>query len=106
MQARKLSQQRGLAQACLLGVIRMSVRNSAIAATVLTLAALASIGLSTGLTRAADLPTKAAKKPADLPFFLLIDDRVTYSWMPKGTDPGVFSVRPNGSIDGTNAKQV
>ena len=80
----------------------MSLRNSAIAATVLTLAALA----STGLARAADLPTKAAKKPADLPFFLLIDDRVTFSWMPKGTDPGVFSVRPDGSINGTTAKQV
>jgi hypothetical protein len=80
----------------------MSLRNSAIAAVALTLAAFA----STGLARAADLPTKAAKKPADLPFFLLIDDRVTFSWMPKGTDPGVFSVRPNGSIDGTTAKQV
>jgi hypothetical protein len=80
----------------------MSLRKSAIAATVLALAALA----SSGFARAADLPTKAAKKPADLPFFLLIDDRVTYSWMPKGTDPGVFSVRPDGSINGTTAKQV
>ena len=26
--------------------------------------------------------------------------------MPKGTDPGVFSIRPNGSINGTTAKQV
>jgi hypothetical protein len=60
--------------------------------------------------RAADqpMPAKAVKpaKPADLPFFLLIDDRVTYSWMPKGTDPGVFSVRPDGSINGKTAKQV
>src|ERR1700749_4904497 len=80
----------------------MSLRNSAIAATALTLAALA----STGLARAADLPTKAAKKPADLPFFPLIDARVTFSWMPKGTDPGVFSVRPDGSINAATAKQV
>jgi hypothetical protein len=102
MQERNLSQQRGFVQSSFLGVISMSLRNSAIAATALTLAALA----STGLARAADLPTKAAKKPADLPFFLLIDDRVTFSWMPKGTDPGVFSVRPDGSINGTTAKQV
>ena len=26
--------------------------------------------------------------------------------MPKGTDPGMFSVNPNGSINGTTAKQV
>ena len=67
----------------------------------LSLAAFASAGFA----RAADLPVKAAKKAADLPFFLLIDDRVTFSWMPKGTDPGVFSVRPDGSINGTTAKQ-
>src|SRR5215472_8904107 len=80
----------------------MSLRKTAIAAAALAFAALA----STGLARAADLPVKAVKKAADLPFFLLIDDRVTFSWMPKGTDPGVFSTRPNGSINGTTAKQV
>src|SRR5215470_113642 len=80
----------------------MSIRKTAIAAAALAFAALA----STGLARAADLPVKAVKKAADLPFFLLIDDRVTFSWMPKGTDPGVFSTRPNGSINGTTAKQV
>jgi hypothetical protein len=41
----------------------------------LSLAAFASAGFA----RAADLPVKAAKKAADLPFFLLIDDRVTFS---------------------------
>jgi hypothetical protein len=80
----------------------MFLRKSAIAVTVLLLAAFASAGFA----GAADLPVKAAKKAADLPFFLLIDDRVTFSWMPKGTDPGVFSVRPDGSINGTTAKQV
>ena len=70
-------------------------------AAALSLAAFASAGFA----RAADLPVKA-KKAADLPFFLVIDDRVTFSWMPKGTDPGVFSVRPDGSINGTTAKQV
>ena len=80
----------------------MSFRKTAIVAAALSLAALA----STGFARAADLPVKAAKKAADLPFFLVIDDRVTFSWMPKGTDPGVFSVRPDGSINGKTAKQV
>ena len=41
-----------------------------------------------------------------MPFFLVIDNRVSFSWMPKGTDPGMFSVNPNGSINGTTAKQV
>lgn len=55
---------------------------------------------------AADLPVKAIKKAPDIPFFLVIDDRVSFSWMPKGTDPGMFSIRPDGSINGTTAKQV
>ncbi len=60
-----------------------------------------------GFASAADLPVKAKAKPiADLPFFFVIDDRVTYSWMPKGTDPGDFSVRPNGTINGKTAKSV
>jgi hypothetical protein len=75
-----------------------------------TLAA-AALSLSTlvpaGFASAADLPVKAKAKPvADLPFFYVIDDRVSFSWMPKGTDPGMFTVNPNGSINGTTAKQV
>ncbi|MGY4286777.1 hypothetical protein ACVWXO_005997 [Bradyrhizobium sp. LM2.7] len=86
-----------------LGVFRMSFRFRAIAAAALSLATLA----TGGLAQAADLPVKAAKKAAaDLPFFLVIDDRVSFSWMPKGTDPGVFSVQPNGTINGKTAKQV
>jgi hypothetical protein len=39
---------------------------------------------------AADLPAKAPKKSViDVPFFLVTDNRVTYSYMPDGTDPGV-----------------
>src|SRR5882757_4138118 len=79
----------------------MSLRKTTIMAAALSLAAFASAGFA----RAADLPVKAKKAP-DLPFFLVIDDRVTFSWMPKGTDPGVFSVRPDGSINGKTAKQV
>ena len=80
----------------------MSIRKTIIMAAALSLAAFA----STGIARAADLPVKAAKKAADLPFFLVIDDRVTFSWMPKGTDPGVFSVKPGGGINADTAKQV
>jgi hypothetical protein len=86
-----------------LGVLEMSFVKTAIAAAALSLAAFA----STGLARAADLPVKAVKKAPDLPWFILIDDRVSFSWMPKGTDPGAFSINPaNGGINSTTAKQV
>ena len=77
-------------------------RTKAIAAAALALASLAPAGFAA----AADLPVKAVKAVPDAPFFFVIDDRVTYSWMPKGTDPGAFSVRPDGSINGTTAKSV
>jgi hypothetical protein len=71
-----------------------------------TAVALALIAVaSNSLARAGDLAVKATKK-TDLPFFLVIDDRLTYAWMPKATDPGLFSVQPNGAINGTTAKQV
>jgi hypothetical protein len=80
----------------------MSFRFKAVAATVLSLATLA----TGGLAQAADLPVKAAKKAADLPFFLVIDDRVTYSYIFDAAQPGMFSVRPDGSINGKTTKQV
>jgi len=80
----------------------MSLRKTAIAAAALAFAALA----STGLARAADLPVKAQKPPPDLPFFLLIDDRVTFSYIFTGTDPGVWTRKPDGSVNGKTAKQV
>ena len=52
------------------------------------------------------MPVKAVKKAADAPLFFVIDNRVTYSWMPKGTDPGMFTVNPNGSINGKTTKSV
>jgi hypothetical protein len=85
-----------------LGVSRMSYRHGAIAAAALSLAMLA----PTGFASAADLPVKAARPAPDVPFFLVIDDRITYSWMPKGTDPGAFSIRPDGTINGKTAKNV
>jgi hypothetical protein len=83
----------------------MSYRNTAIAAATLSLAALTTLA-PTSFASAADLPVKAKPKVADAPFFFVIDDRVTYSWMPKGTDPGSFTVNPNGSINGNTAKSV
>ena len=62
---------------------------------------------SAGVARAADLPVKAKKPVADLPFFLLIDDRVTFSYIFTGTDPGAFSLKQGGgSFNGNTAKQV
>jgi hypothetical protein len=81
----------------------MFYRNEAAAASLLLLAAFA----STSSAGAADLPYKAKPKPAaDLPFFLVIDNRVTYSYIFSGTDPGVFSIRPDGSVNGKTAKSV
>jgi hypothetical protein len=82
----------------------MSYRSKAIAAALLSFAALAPVSFAA----AADLPAKAVKaKPvADLPFFLLVDDRLSYSWMPNGTDPGAFTQRPNGTYNGNTSKSV
>jgi hypothetical protein len=81
----------------------MSFRKTIYATAALSLAALASAGMA----RAADLPVKAAKPVKDIPFFLVIDDRVTYSWMPNGTDPGAYSLKPNGGgFNGNTAKSV
>src|ERR1700743_1866976 len=81
----------------------MSLRKAIYATAALSLAALASAGMA----RAADLPVKAAKPVKDIPFFLVIDDRVTFSYIFTGTDPGVFSAKPGGqSYNGNTAKQV
>src|SRR5579859_470063 len=80
----------------------MSFRKTVIATAALSLAALASAGVA----RAADLPVKAAKPVKDIPFFLVIDNRVTYSYIFRGTDPGAFSVKPGGGFNGNTAKSV
>jgi hypothetical protein len=82
----------------------MSFSRSLAAAALLSLGAL----LPAGQASAADLapfPVKA-KPLIDVPFFLVNDNRVTYSYIFTGTDPGVFSVRPDGSINGKTAKSV
>src|SRR3954462_8600140 len=80
----------------------MSFCRTAIAVVALSLAALAPAGFA----GAADMPVKAAKPIADVPFFFVIDDRVTYSYIFTGAQPGMFTVNPNGTINAKTAKQV
>src|ERR1700749_4046548 len=83
----------------------MSYRTKAIAAAMLSLASIVPVSFASAAD--ADLPVKVKAKPVpELPFFFVIDDRVSYSWMPTGTDPGVFSITPTGAINGSTAKSV
>ena len=68
----------------------MSYRTKAIAAAALSLAAIATIA-PTGFAHAADLPpVKAKAKPiADVPFFFVNDNLLTYAVQFNATDPGV-----------------
>jgi len=79
----------------------MSYLRRAIAAAALSFSTLAPAGFAS----AADLPVKA-KPILDVPFFFVIDDRVTYSYIFNGTDPGAYTRRANGTYDGKTAKQV
>jgi hypothetical protein len=86
----------------------MSYRTKTIAAAAVLSAAALAIFAPTGSATAADMtqmPVKAAPV-ADIPFFLVVDDRLTYSYQFTATDPGVYSVRPNGTLDGTTPKSV
>ena len=49
---------------------------------------------------------KAAKPVLDVPFFSVNDNRLSYSYVFQATDPGYFSIRPDGSINGKTEKQV
>lgn len=49
---------------------------------------------------------KAVKPIADVPFFMINDNRLTFSYIFDATDPGVYSKRPDGSINSVTAKQV
>ncbi|MGL3108015.1 hypothetical protein [Bradyrhizobium sp. BR 1432] len=80
----------------------MLFRYTAMAAAALSLATLA----TGGLAQAADLPVKAVKKAPDLPFFLVIDNRVTFSYIFNASQPGAWSFRPDGSINSKTTKQV
>jgi hypothetical protein len=86
-----------------LGVIGMSSLRRTLAAAALSLATL----LPAGFASAADLPVKAIKPlPAELPFFLVIDDRVSYSYIFNAAQPGAYTVRPDGTVNGKTAKSV
>ncbi|TYL89763.1 hypothetical protein FXB40_34640 [Bradyrhizobium rifense] len=80
----------------------MSFRFKAVAAAALSLASLA----TGGSAQAADLPVKAAKKAPDLPFFLVIDDRVSFSYIFTAAQPGAWSLKPDGTVNAKTAKQV
>src|SRR3984893_9676315 len=80
----------------------MSYCHGAIAAAALSLATLA----TSGFANAADLPVKAVKAVPDAPFFFVIDDRVTYSYIFTAAQPGMYTVRPDGSVNGKTAKSV
>ena len=57
------------------------------------------------IANATDLVVKAPK-PADAPFFEVNDNRLTYAYFFKATDPGYFSVRPDGNLNSTTPKNV
>jgi hypothetical protein len=80
----------------------MSSLRSTLAAAALSLATLAPAGYAS----AADMAVKAVKAAPDLPFFFVIDDRVSFSYQFTATAPGSFVVNPNGTINGNTAKQV
>jgi hypothetical protein len=81
----------------------MSNRIRALAATALSLAALAPLSFAS----AADLPVKAKAKPiADVPFFFVIDDRVSFSYIFSASQPGQYTINPNGTLNNHETKQV
>jgi hypothetical protein len=81
----------------------MSYRHGAIAAAALSLAILAPAGFAS----AADLPVKVKAKPvADAPFFFVIDDRVSFSYIFSASQPGQYTVNPNGTFNNHETKQV
>lgn len=80
----------------------MSSLRRTLAAAALSLATL----VPAGYAAAADLPVKAVKKAAELPFFLVIDDRVTFSYIFTAAQPGMWSRKPDGTINAKTAKQV
>ena len=53
-----------------------------------------------GSAKAADVPVKAVKAKAvqEVPFFFVIDDRVSYSYIFNAAQPGAYTVRPNGTV--------
>jgi len=84
----------------------MSYRTKAIAAATLSLASFVPISFASAADQAPPAYKVKAKPVPDLPFFFVIDDRVTYSWIPHATDPGNFTIRPDGTVNGNTAKSV
>jgi hypothetical protein len=93
----------------------MTYRNTTIKRAALSLATFLTFA-STGVANAADVPVaNASDSPAppakakpvpDVPFFLVNDNRLTYSYQFTATDPGAFTIQPNGTVNGSTAKNV
>src|SRR3954470_6058856 len=80
----------------------MSCPRNAIAGAALSLATL----VSAGFACAADIAVKAVTPAAGQPFFLVNDNRVTFSYIFTAAQPGMFSINPDGTINAKTAKQV
>jgi hypothetical protein len=80
----------------------MSFRQVLVAAAVISVAAFG----STDHAGAADLSVQPQLVPADHSWFLAIDNRVTFAFMPTSTYPGYYSKNSDGSLDGKTAKKV
>jgi hypothetical protein len=76
-----------------------------IIAAVLALGAVTLVSTVYAADLPADLPVKAVPF-VDTPFFAVNDNRLTYAYIFSGTDPGTFSTRPDGSVNGTTPKSV
>jgi hypothetical protein len=62
--------------------------------------------VSDGAFAADDAPTPVKAKPiVDVPFFMVNDNRISYSYIFQGTD-ATHSVRPDGTVDGKTARSV
>lgn len=54
----------------------------------------------------ADPPTKAPKAVPDVPFFYVVDNRLSYSYLFNATGPTTYTIRPDGSVNGKTTKQL
>ena len=71
-----------------------------------TTQAVFAIGVASGAS-AADLPVKTKpKQVVDTPFFLFVDNRLTYAYVYHATDAGYFSPKPGGGYNGNTDMNV
>jgi hypothetical protein len=88
----------------------MLVRRAAIATTALSLALLASALSAVAADLSSDKTDQTTATPQTkpvfgAPFFFINDNQFTFSIIPQATDPGTFSLNPNGSIRSSTTVQ-